>query len=390
MLPDLRSIPSLLIALCLTTAMSAQKDGGITLQNPSFEDLPGPSKTPTGWYSCGQVTDSPPDVQPGSFSVAQAPFHGSSYIGLVVRDDETWESVSQRLSKPLEKDQCYEMSMALCKAEEYRSQSRKSGEPANFATPAKLIIWGGNGYCDKGEVLFETPIITNTRWLVTNFRFHPKKGNWNYIMFEAYYKTPVLFPFNGNILMDNASAIKPVACNPEPMVMTEKPAKKPPTTAKGDTAPVKKTTPAVATVPVKPKPTPPPPPVVNSGFGKSLKKGRVYRLDKVYFDANKYELKPEGEEQLEDLLTLMKNNPDIAIEVGGHTNNNMHPDEAKAIGLSTNRAKAVADWLISNGVAASRVKYVGYGWKNPIEPNTSEEGRKKNQRVEVKVLTSNG
>lgn len=376
--------------LFAASGLSAQKEGVITLQNPSFEDTPSPSKTPTGWYSCGQVADSPPDVQPGSFSVVKAPAHGSSYMGLVVRDDETWESVAQRLSRPLEKDQCYEMSMALCRAEEYLSQSRKTGEPANFATPAKLIIWGGNEICNKVEVLYETSIITNTRWLTYNFRFHPKKGNWSYIMFEAYYKTPVLFPFNGNILLDNASPIKTVACNPEAMPLTAKPKEevKPKVDAKGSASLPKAPPIAKAEVP-KPKKEDPPTPTQEK-IGKNLKKDRIYRLDKVYFDANKYELKPEGEDQLTELYTLMKNNPEIIIEVGGHTNNNLYPHENKAIELSTLRAKSVADWLVGKGIASNRVQYVGYGWKKPIEPNTTPEGRKRNQRVEVKILVFNG
>jgi outer membrane protein OmpA-like peptidoglycan-associated protein len=386
MYPALKSIAAALLTCLFVTGLFGQKNSFASFQNASFEDTPRASTTPLGWYSCGQVADSPPDIQPGSFNVVKAPAHGSSYIGLVVRDDETWESVSQRLSRPLEKGQCYEMSMSLCRAEEYLSQSRKTGESANFATPAKLIIWGGNGYCDKGEVLFETSLITNTRWLTSDFRFHPKKGNWAYIIFEAYYKTPVLFPYNGNVLMDNASAIKAVACNPEPMIAAAKPRTDKPTSTstKGGQTTIKQDQPTAVT-PTKPPVTPPPAPVVE-GFGKSLKKDRVYRLDKVYFAANKYELNPEGEEQLEELLTLLKNNPGIVIEVGGHTNNNLFPDEAKAIKLSTNRAKSVADWLISKGVASQRVKFVGYGWKNPIEPNTSEAGRKRNQRVEVKVL----
>ena len=68
------------------------------------------------------------------------------------------------------------------------------------------------------------------------------------------------------------------------------------------------------------------------------------------------------------------------VEICGHTNNKLWPDENKAKELSTNRAKLVVDWLTNKGIASERVKYNGVGWKEPIEPNTTDIGRKKNQR----------
>ena len=58
--------------------------------------------------------------------------------------------------------------------------------------------------------------------------------------------------------------------------------------------------------------------------------------------------------------------------------------------LSINRAKSVANWLVSKGIPANRVQYKGYGWTKPILPNTTADGRKKNQRVEATILNSNG
>ena len=116
----------------------------------------------------------------------------------------------------------------------------------------------------------------------------------------------------------------------------------------------------------------------------------VYRLEKVYFDASKYELKQESEPQLYELLNFLKKRPDVVIEVGGHTNNTMWPNDAQAMDLSTKRAKAVAEWLVSHGIPSGRVQYKGYGWTKPIMPNTTPEGRKKNQRVEATIISSNG
>jgi outer membrane protein OmpA-like peptidoglycan-associated protein len=374
------------LLLVLPLGAWAQKDTPIPLFNPSFEDVPRPSSTPSGWYDCGQMKDSPPDVQPGSWEVATPAKHGSSYMGLVVRDNETWEAVGQRLPRPMEINQCYELSMDLSKAPKYLSKSPLSVDVVDFATPACILIWGGNGYCDKAELLAKSTIINHSRWVGYDFRLSPKKGNYNFILIEAYYKTPVLFPYNGHVLIDNLSAIRPVICGPEKMPDAKPPAK-PPVTAK---APTK--TPTTTATKVTPATTTPAKteekPVV--AIGKSAKKNVVYRLEKVYFDANKFEVKPESEAQLGELLTFLQKRPDVVIEVGGHTNNAMWPNDAFAMELSTNRAKAVANWLISKGIPSNRVQYKGYGWTKPILPNTTADGRKKNQRVEATILNSNG
>lgn len=381
-----RKFRGVICLLALPFALAAQKEVTITLINPSFEDVPKDSEAPTGWYDCGKSGESPPDVQPGSFSVTKAPSHGNTYLGLVVRDNETWEGVAQRLSRPLEKDQCYEFTMDMCRAELYLSTSKVTGKDANYATPAKLRVYGGTGYCNKTELLYETAVVTNTRWLSHTFRLHPKNGNYSFLLIEAYYKTPVLFPYNGNILIDNASPIKQIVCGPEKMPETKPsppiavatksvPKDKPKTQTKLDTQSKKNE-------PVKPTAA-----VIER---KTVRKGRTYRLDKVYFDANKYEIKDASESELGQLYDFLRTNTDVVVEVGGHTNNAMWPDSSFANQLSTNRARAVANWLISKGISADRVLYKGYGWTKPIEPNITEEGRRKNQRVEITILNMNG
>ncbi|RMD97408.1 MAG: OmpA family protein, partial [Bacteroidetes bacterium] len=58
--------------------------------------------------------------------------------------------------------------------------------------------------------------------------------------------------------------------------------------------------------------------------------------------------------------------------------------------LSTERAKAVADYLILKGIDPERLKYKGYGKRQPIDTNRTAAGRKRNQRVEIKILSLNG
>ena len=384
-----RKLGWMICAFALPYLSAAQtKEAPINFLNPSFEGLAKAGETPNNWFDCGKASETPPDIQPGSFSVTKAPSHGNTYLGLVVRDNETWEGVSQRLSRPLEKDHCYEFTMDVCRAELYLSTSKLTGQEANYATPAKLRVFGGTGFCSKAELLYETSVITNTRWLGHTFRLSPKNGNYQFIFIEAYYKTPVLFPYNGNVLLDNASPIKTVVCGPDKMP-DAKPS--PLIAAKTKNVPADKpkvtSQPKVDTPAKKPEPTKT---TVAEMERKSIAKGRVYRLDKVYFDTGKFDLKPESEPELDKFLTFMKENPDVVVEVRGHTNNAMYPDSTAAYSLSTNRAKSVAQWLVAKGVSTNRVQYKGYGWKMPIEPNTTPEGRRKNQRVEVKILNMNG
>lgn len=127
-------------------------------------------------------------------------------------------------------------------------------------------------------------------------------------------------------------------------------------------------------------------PVANIG-GKTVRKGSIFRLENLYFDVDKYELKDESEAEMNRLYEFLNTYTDVTIEVRGHTNNQMWPNVDFAKELSTNRAQAVADWLTAKGIDASRIICKGYGWTMPVEPNITAEGRKKNQRVEVKILS---
>jgi outer membrane protein OmpA-like peptidoglycan-associated protein len=115
-----------------------------------------------------------------------------------------------------------------------------------------------------------------------------------------------------------------------------------------------------------------------------IKKGDVLQIPNLYFDANKSDIKSECESTLIELYNFLSKNPKVVVEVGGHTNS--LPSDSYANKLSTNRARSVAEWLIKKGIPDNRVQYKGYGKINPIAPNTTEAGKKKNQRVEMKIL----
>ncbi len=374
----------LLLCVLLLPAWSLQAQN-IQLHNPSFESTPMDGVPPQGWQDCGFPGETPPDVHPitdtvyNSWGVTQKPYHGKTYLGMVVRDNETWEKVSQRLDKPLEAGHCYEFSIYLCRSPLYRSTSRLTNQLSNYTTPIKLRIWGGVGACARTELLAESILVKNTRWLRFDFSFHPTQ-NLYYITFEAFYNTPVLFPYNGNILVDNASAIVEVPCEEEIPVIAELPPPPPEKRNKDDHNTGTGT-------------TTPPPPEEDKGSGAfskldatQLKAGETLRIENLYFLADSSNFTPESVPVLEDVYNFLKQNPKVVVEIGGHTNS--IPPHYYCDKLSTARAKAVADYLIAKGIEPERVKYKGYGKRKPIATNETPEGRKKNQRVEIKILST--
>jgi outer membrane protein OmpA-like peptidoglycan-associated protein len=114
--------------------------------------------------------------------------------------------------------------------------------------------------------------------------------------------------------------------------------------------------------------------------------GRTVVLNNVFFDVNKWDLKPESKAELDKLGAFLTKNPTMKIELGGHTDNS--GDKKFNETLSTNRAKAVYDYLITNNkIAAARLSYKGYAEKRPRVPNDSPENKAKNRRTEFKVIS---
>lgn len=122
---------------------------------------------------------------------------------------------------------------------------------------------------------------------------------------------------------------------------------------------------------------------VNFSEAKSLEKGKEFILSNIYFDTDKYELKPASYTELNKLVEILKANPQFAIAIHGHTDN--VGNKSYNLRLSENRAKAVANYLISKGIAESRIITAGYGNSQPIATNDTEEGRKKNRRVSFTI-----
>jgi len=108
-------------------------------------------------------------------------------------------------------------------------------------------------------------------------------------------------------------------------------------------------------------------------------------LKNIFFESNKYELKSESEAELNEVVQLMKENPTLRIQISGHTDNSGKATDNQ--GLSENRAKAVTNYLVSKGIAAARLTYKGFGDTQPIADNATPEGRAKNRRTELNVIS---
>ena len=112
--------------------------------------------------------------------------------------------------------------------------------------------------------------------------------------------------------------------------------------------------------------------------------GQVVRLNNVFFDFDKYDLRPESFVELDRVVNLLKENPAIEIEMSAHTDSRGSDDYN--FKLSDNRARSVREYIISKGIAAKRIVSQGYGETKPVATNETDDGRQLNRRVEFKIL----
>jgi outer membrane protein OmpA-like peptidoglycan-associated protein len=109
------------------------------------------------------------------------------------------------------------------------------------------------------------------------------------------------------------------------------------------------------------------------------------RLRTIDFDYSSAILRPESFPELDRLVAFLRSDPDVRIAVDGHTDS--IGTEQFNLQLSLDRAAAVRQYLISNGgVDASRIVIEGFGASRPVAPNSDEEGRELNRRVEFVIL----
>ncbi|HNW88483.1 MAG TPA: OmpA family protein [Bacteroidales bacterium] len=125
-------------------------------------------------------------------------------------------------------------------------------------------------------------------------------------------------------------------------------------------------------------------PFLKDVYMQPIETGSVVVLRNIFFDFDKFDLKPESQVELNRLVDLLNKNKTMKIEIGGHTDNKGSAEYNQK--LSENRAKSVYEYLINKGIDKTRLSYKGYGLTKPIESNDSEEGRAINRRTEFKVI----
>lgn len=455
-----RTFIACLIILLFSFEQSSAQDA-IRLNNPSFEDMARPGIPPRGWFDCGRINfpnETPPDVHPEkndtpTFEVTTVPQDGDTYLGMVVRENDSWESVAQRLTTPMYPDQCYTFSIHLARSATYKSSIRGSDRKVNFTKPLKLRIWGGSGYCEKKELLGESDLVRNSDWKEFNFKFEPKQRT-TFIILEAFFKTPTLSPPNGNLLLDNASAIQPIPCDEE-IPLVKKPEVEitnPPTSRETVAKNTFKLLAKVMNIERSKKiivkingknnrdfsfnPT-----TNNLKVNVNLREGineisiraansagNARDQATIIYDPpvedpvavippkpTKTEMErildklDEGETIKVDKLFFDINSYDInedskpaLDEIYSFMNNNNlvkveiggHTNRNCQTDycneLSANRAKAVVDYLIRKGIDKNRLAFKGYGKTKPVTFSPSKAMQKKNQRVEIKITSKKG
>lgn len=112
--------------------------------------------------------------------------------------------------------------------------------------------------------------------------------------------------------------------------------------------------------------------------------GQVFRLNNVFFDFDKWNLRPESFIELDRVVKLLTENPAIEIEMSAHTDS--RGSDEYNFKLSDNRARSVMEYILSKGISPSRIRSQGYGETKPVVPNDTDENRQLNRRVEFTIL----
>ncbi len=115
-----------------------------------------------------------------------------------------------------------------------------------------------------------------------------------------------------------------------------------------------------------------------------IEAGRSVRLNNIFFDTGKAELRPESSPELDRIVTVLNDNPKMTIALNGHTDN-VGTAESN-IKLSQDRADSVREYLISKGIEPDRVASKGFGETKPVATNDTDAGRQQNRRVELLIV----
>ncbi len=125
-------------------------------------------------------------------------------------------------------------------------------------------------------------------------------------------------------------------------------------------------------------------PVTIDIYLEPILKGKETVLNNIFFDTDQYKIKEISKPELDKVIDFLQKNPTIRIAINGHTDNVGTPAYNQT--LSTNRAKAVYEYLMGSGIEGERLEYKGYGQTKPVADNDTEEGRQKNRRIAFEII----
>jgi cytochrome c oxidase subunit 2 len=109
-------------------------------------------------------------------------------------------------------------------------------------------------------------------------------------------------------------------------------------------------------------------------------------LEYVEFETGSADLTDASAYQLDDAITYLEEHENVNVMLMGHTDDS--GDASENLTLSNDRARAVRDYLVSNGISADRLDYRGYGSERPVADNATEEGKTRNRRTELYITES--
>jgi outer membrane protein OmpA-like peptidoglycan-associated protein len=112
--------------------------------------------------------------------------------------------------------------------------------------------------------------------------------------------------------------------------------------------------------------------------------GQVVRLNNVFFDFDKWDLRAESHLELNRVVKLLEENPSIVIEMSAHTDS--YGTDEYNFKLSDNRARSVMEYILSKGISPNRISSKGYGETMHVAPNDTPENRQLNRRVQFTIL----
>ena len=116
-----------------------------------------------------------------------------------------------------------------------------------------------------------------------------------------------------------------------------------------------------------------------------LSEDKTFSLGVINFEVNKAIIKGDHSfKVLDELVSIMKENPELIIEIAGHTDSD--GSLKSNLTLSDNRAKVCLEYAVSKGIDLARLKSVGYGEDKPLVKNNTKENKAKNRRTEFKIL----